>query len=1130
MEPELARRAHALLTEAMDLEGSERAAYVAAACDGRPDLLRRVQRLLSAVDQTGEFLETPALALAATPHEPEPEPPERVIGAYRTIRVLGAGGMATVYEAMQEQPRRRVALKVMRRALAGSSAVRRFEFETEVLAKLQHPGIAQIYEAGAADEEHGVSTPYFALEFVPDASTITDYAEARRLGLHERLAMFADVCDAVHHGHQHGVIHRDLKPGNILVGPDGRPKVIDFGVARSSDPARALITQQTSVGQLIGTLHYMSPEQCRPGADVDIRTDVYSLGVVLYQLVCGRLPHELATLPIPAALRVVIEDDPRRPSVWCPAAHGDVEAIVLKALEKSPERRYQSAAALGADLRRFLRHQTIEARPPTVLRQCRLFARRNRALVAAGVMAMLATTAAAIVSTVSAVHAQREAERRREAERLAVNERDKALWQMYIADIAAAVGALQTGETQLLKTHLAAAPPIHRGWEWRLLNGLADSSLRTLAAHDDMIFASAASPDGQLLATGSRDGSLRVWRIADGAAVFSSDGDESTAPHALAFMADPPGVVRGNFDGSLEIVDLSTGGRRELLAGGGARIERVACSRRGLIAAATDGGAGRLWSGATGELLRTFDDQPGGVHGVAFSPDGETLLTWGRRGTAWVRTGAGEPLGKEFAFDGSLSIAVFSADGFWIAAAGSEGRVEVWDVAGESPPHRIRTPWSVSTIISLAFSPTGRTVAVGQVDRTITLLSAQTGEQLARLRGHEEAVSGLWISGEGRRLLSASWDRTIREWDIAADAPPDFVTALEGHEGQVLDVAFSPDGELVASASSDGTVRLWDPELAEPLGVLGRHRGAVYAVRFSPDGSLIATGDGSGAVRLWSAATGATAGGHAAHPGSVWALVFSPDGRRLASAGEQGAIRVWEVRSETAPRSFEGHGARVNAIDFSPDGRLLASGSRDGTVALWDVGSGERPRELGPHRADTFAVLFSPDGRHLYTGSRDQTVAVWSVETGVRERELAGHGQFITGLALSPDERRLVASSWFGEIVLWDTGTLDMVASFKGHDNAVRAVAFGAGGRWLASASHDRTIRLWDASERQARSGLVERAHRDSASAAVLVERLLSELGEWAAVSEALGRSDTLGPGERTRAKLLVLERSLGGG
>jgi non-specific serine/threonine protein kinase/serine/threonine-protein kinase len=280
-------------------------------------------------------------------------PPEK-IGNYRILRLIATGGMGTVYEAEQQHPHRTVALKVMKHGIASRPALRRFEFEAEILGRLRHPGIAHIYEAGTHDDGSG-SVPFFAMEYVTNARNIIAYANARDLSVRERLALFATVCDAVHHGHQKGIIHRDLKPGNILVDDAGRPKVIDFGIARATDADIALTTIQTSVGELLGTLQYMSPEQCEADPqELDTRSDVYSLGVILYEMLCGRLPYDVSGKSVPGATRIIQEHQPLSPSSFGRALRGNVEAITLKALEKTPERRYQSATGLCQDIRRHL--------------------------------------------------------------------------------------------------------------------------------------------------------------------------------------------------------------------------------------------------------------------------------------------------------------------------------------------------------------------------------------------------------------------------------------------------------------------------------------------------------------------------------------------------------------------------------------------------------------------------------------------------------------------------------------------------------------------------------------------------------------------------------------------------------
>ncbi len=288
-ERELARRSHAIFMRAMEVESSLRRDFVRQECASEPALMQRLFGLLDASERSESFLESPAIISQTQPAQHIPD----AVGNYLVVGVLGSGGMATVYEAIQEQPRRRVALKVMHQSMTQTDAYLRFLFETETLARLHHPGIAQIYEAGATHLGQPEVSPFFAMELIPDAVTITQYAERHVLSLRDRVRMLTTVCDAVHHGHQQGVIHRDLKPGNVLVDSNGHAKVIDFGVARTTDAGSVSLTAVSDSKQLIGTLNYMSPEQCDAEAQIDTRSDVYSLGVMLYQLCCGCLPHNI---------------------------------------------------------------------------------------------------------------------------------------------------------------------------------------------------------------------------------------------------------------------------------------------------------------------------------------------------------------------------------------------------------------------------------------------------------------------------------------------------------------------------------------------------------------------------------------------------------------------------------------------------------------------------------------------------------------------------------------------------------------------------------------------------------------------------------------------------------------------
>ncbi len=393
--------------------------------------------------------------------------PSRIAG-FSVRRRIASGGMGVVYEATQDEPRRTVAIKVIRPDTVSAEALGRFQFEASLLARLQHPGIAQIYEVGTFDDG-GVETPYFAMEYIPNAKPITEYVRERHLGLRERMELFAQVCDAVHHGHQKGIVHRDLKPGNILVDANGRPRVIDFGVARSTDYDLAHSGYRTQMGQVVGSLPYMSPEQFEGNSEeIDTRSDVYSLGVVLYELLSGRHPYEFSASRIHELAAKVRKETPTALGQIDPQLKGDAETIVGKAMAQDRELRYQSAFGLAEDIRRYLSGEAIAARPMTIRYQMEIFARRNRALLAAMFALGIILVGSVVISGSLFYRAQTERGRAEQAQATAEEEKARA-----------------QAAVEFLEEILTSSIPRSYGTETTMLDMLDHASLRVEEAFAD---------------------------------------------------------------------------------------------------------------------------------------------------------------------------------------------------------------------------------------------------------------------------------------------------------------------------------------------------------------------------------------------------------------------------------------------------------------------------------------------------------------------------------------------------------------------------------------------------------------------------------------------------------------------
>jgi WD40 repeat protein/serine/threonine protein kinase len=874
------------------------------------------------------------------------------------------------------------------------------------------------------------------------------------------------AAEALEHAHQLGVVHRDIKPANLLVDAGGRLWVTDFGLAHCQSQ-----TGLTMTGDLLGTLRYMSPEQAlAQRVLVDQRTDVYSLGVTLYELLTlepaynGRNREEV--------LRQIAFEEPRPPRRLNPAVPVELETIVLKAMAKNPQERFASARELADDLGRFLRDEPIRARRPSLVQRARKWARRHRSVVgvalAAVALLLLAGAGAFAVSYVK-IEGALQSETRAKTELADALERERQI--AYYHRVALAHREWLANNVGRAEQLLDECPGALRHWEWHYLKRLCHRDLLTLRGRRSSGRGVAFSPDGRRLASASLDGSLKVWDARTGRKLVAVPTHQDTV-WGLAYSPDGRRLATGSWDKTVKVWDALTG-QEVLTLRSKDKVFSVAFSPVGpYLASAGYGGTVEVWK-TTGEKLRTLRGHTTIVQSVTFRPNSRQLASAsGDIVKVWDLT-TGQNLFTLRGHRWGVFCVAYSPDGRRLASVAQDKTVKLWDATTGGELLTLRG--HAGPVRGVAFSPDGRHLATASDDQTLKVWDATTGVELRTLRGHTNWVTGVAYSPDGQRLASAGEDVTVRAWDETADQE---ARTSRGRRQHVWGVAFSPDGRCLAPVSGNQTLKVWDVKTSqELLTVAGQFFG--NDVAFSSDRQRLAWVCPDGSVKVWDAAAGREVHAFRAPRQWVTGLAFSPDGRRLAAATMNQTVSVWDLTTGQGAFTLSQKTKECPCkVAFSPNGRHLAWSSYGGTVRVCDMATAREVLTFPGHADEVHCLIFSPDGRRLAWGGYRRTVKLADVASGQELLTLRGHNHTVSSLAFSPDSWRLASGSYDQTVRVWDLKTGQEVLTLRGHMEMVHSLAFSPNGRSLASASWDWNVKVWDATPLEEKAGRAARRTR----------------------------------------------------
>lgn len=1058
--------------DALDIPSdSERITFIDRICGDDHALKERVARLIQLHAQSDALMDEPVFRAPNRGSHTTLENVGMRIGPYYLEEAIGEGGFGVVFLATQETPvRRKVALKVVKPGMDSRQVLARFDAERQALALMDHPGIARVYDAGATE----FGRPYFVMELVEGLS-ITKYCDRNMLNLTERLRLFVLVCNAIQHAHQRGVIHRDIKPSNILIATQGGqpvPKIIDFGVAKALNQR---LTEQSMVTTgifMLGTPMYMSPEQADVGSvDVDIRTDVYSLGALLYELITGSAPidrERIRRASYDEIRRMIQLEEPPRPSARIgsesggelnSAVHGplsairfrsllsrDLDWIVMKAIAKDRDRRYDTVERLSEDIRRFLDGEGVAARPPSVMYRIQKLASRHRGALIMSLFLLLAACVGLSISSLLILE-QRDIARQEageaEAARLeTLREKEIAVENVYYGNIQVAYQDWQGGQIRRMLDLLGDLRPKFgerdlRGWEWYYLQSLCHLDTVTIRGHSGDVSAIASNPQNPFLAFASHgDSTVEIWDLKSVGEIASLQCGQDYV-NSLSWSPDGKTLASGAWEGSVVLWDPHSG----------SPLHKVTCGA-GVLALAWNPVSRMLAASGYRDIEDNSED------GMVWIIDGET--------GAVVR----ELIGNV----GIVRSLAWDPTGTFLAAGENwQGHLQIWE------PETSRLVRSFQAhdhfISALAWSPDGKRLASGSQSDAIRVFNTADWSLANDIpRSHKGRVNAVCWNSASNRLASAGLDGLVKIWDLSTNST---VTTMRGHQGAVTSIYWSEGDETLVTGSVDGTVKVWELDnQVETRDYIGRYR-----FDWSPDGKRIATRSaekpsyGEKHVQIIDVESSQVLSLLSVMAdGFIVPLAISPDGRRLAAGmWRPGRIVVWDLESGTVELDTVTHGFELRSVDWSSDGSRLLTGGKDGCIRVWDMATLECVMTIRACEDQSDWVeraVWQPHGAKFAVSSGGHGVSVWSAESGTALLTLGTPKANSGGpysIDWSPDGDRLAYGRANGEFVVIDaeTGEERFVAS--GISSSIRAIAWSPDGTRIASGGYDRQLKIWDA-------------------------------------------------------------------